>query len=807
MDFSARECGLDKRARVNCVALSEILEKADILWWDLDTTPRLWRGTVMLIESEGTRKEHRESCNGRQASTPGCCLTFQYYQQDSKVPSPAEHPTLGMDSPKHCPPCDCYHVDKLLTDSGTERVGTFSSLLTGSQGGVPGYILHVTRTVKAQEGLCIFVPCSFSSPERSWLSGWSAYGYWFKQSRKLLLEYAVATNNKYKSIEPGAQERFQLLGDPLKKNCSLLIKDVRQEDATSYFFRVERGSEKYSFLDGFILQVEALMRKPDVFVPETLEPGQPVTVVCLFSSTFEQCPAPSFSWTGAAVFSQDITQHTSHNSYSVLSFRAALEHHGTELTCRLDFSRKSTQRTVRLSVAYAPRSLAISISRDNVSVPEWHGNTPHLEVQQGQSLRLLCTADSHPPATLIWALEERVLSWSSPMGSRTLALELPWVKAEDSGRYTCRAENRLGSQQHTLNLSVLYPPEDLRVTVSQANRTVLEILKNGTSLPVLEGQSLCLVCVTYSKPPASLSWSGVTQTLIPGQSSDPGVLDLPLVQREHEGEFTCAAQNPLGTQSISLSLSVHYPPQMSRPSCSWEAEGLHCSCSSLAWPAPSLHWRLDEGLLEGNSSNASFTVTSSSLGPRVNSSLSLLGKLGPGLWLSCEAWNIHGAQSASIMLLPDKDSPTAFSKGAVLGSGITALITLCLIMIIVKMLQKKRSQEETSRPKISRGSTILDYINVVPKTRSLARNCKAKSNTPSGIPPLDTDSPKSKKKQKLPHFTSPGCADPKSSSQAPVSENNPEELHYAVVNFSRPRLRETQSPQDTHSDYAEVRFY
>lgn len=88
-------------------------------------------------------------------------------------------------------------------------------------------------------------------------------------------------------------------------------------------------------------------------------------------------------------------------------------------------------------------------------VPELHGDTPHLEVQQGQSLRLLCTADSQPPAALSWALEDRVLSWSSPMGSRSLALELPWVKAADAGRYTCQAENRLGSQQHTLDLSVL----------------------------------------------------------------------------------------------------------------------------------------------------------------------------------------------------------------------------------------------------------------------------------------------------------------------------------------------------------------
>lgn len=88
-------------------------------------------------------------------------------------------------------------------------------------------------------------------------------------------------------------------------------------------------------------------------------------------------------------------------------------------------------------------------------VPELNRNPSYLEVQQGQSLRLLCTADSQPPATLSWVLEDRVLSWSSPVGSRTLALEMPWVKAGDSGHYICQAENRLGSQQQTLDLSVL----------------------------------------------------------------------------------------------------------------------------------------------------------------------------------------------------------------------------------------------------------------------------------------------------------------------------------------------------------------
>lgn len=88
------------------------------------------------------------------------------------------------------------------------------------------------------------------------------------------------------------------------------------------------------------------------------------------------------------------------------------------------------------------------------AVPEPQGSSPYLAAQKGQLLRLLCAADSTPPATLSWALEDRVLSWSHPWGPRTLALVLPGVKPGDSGRYTCRAENRLGSQSRSLDLSV-----------------------------------------------------------------------------------------------------------------------------------------------------------------------------------------------------------------------------------------------------------------------------------------------------------------------------------------------------------------
>ncbi|XP_045388552.1 sialic acid-binding Ig-like lectin 10 isoform X2 [Lemur catta] len=590
-----------------------------------------------------------------------------------------------------------------------------SLLLAGSQAQDPRFKLYMQGSVTVQEGLCVYMPCSISYPWIGWTESTPAYGYWFKEGTDSKTDAPVATNNPNREVQTWTRDRFQLLGNPQSQSCSLVIRDAKREDMGVYYFRVERGNYvHYNFRTAFSLEVTALTQEPDVYIPETLDPGRPVTVICVFNWAFEECPAPSFSWTGTALSSQGTGPTTPH--FSVLSLTPRPEDHDTDLTCRVTFPRSgvSTQRTVRLSVAYAPRDLAVSISWDNGPAQQPQGTVPHAQAQKGQFLRLLCAGDSQPPATLSWVLGDRVLSWSHPWDPRPLGLELPGVRAGDSGRYTCLAENRLGSQNRSLELSVQYPPENLTVLVSQANRTVLETLGNDTSLLVLEGQSLRLVCVTLSNPPATLSWARGSQTLSPSQPSDPGVLELPRVQMEHEGEFTCHAQHPLGSQHFSLSLSVHYRKR-----------------------------------------------------PR----------------------------------------STALFNGVFLGIGITTVLFLCLTLITVKILWKKQTQAETPRPGLSRGSTILDYINVVPRAGPLARNRKATPTTPSRIPPPGTSSPESKNQKEL-HPVSLGCPGPELSTQDPEYENNPEELHYAGLNFPGIRPRpEAQRPEDTQEDYAEIKFH
>ncbi|XP_039695422.1 sialic acid-binding Ig-like lectin 5 isoform X2 [Pteropus medius] len=330
-------------------------------------------------------------------------------------------------------------------------------------------------------------------------------------------------------------------------------------------------------------------------------------------------------------------------------------------------------------------------------------------------------------------------------------------------------------RERIIRLNVSYAPQNLTISIFFRNVTEMTRYvgnaRNGSSLPVLEGDALRLVCAADSNPPATLSWAQRGETLSPSQPSSPGILELPRVESGHEGEVTCRAQHPGGSPHVSLYLSVQSPLQLLGPSCSWEDAGLHCSCSSHARPAPSLRWRLGEQLLEGNLSNASLTVTSTSAGPWANSSLSLRGGLSSSLRLSCEARNAHGAASAAILLPGKSGSLEGVVPGALGGAGAMALLSLCLCLIFFCILKARRKQA-AGRPK---GKDDED-----PVMGTVSWGSKHK---PCPDSPLD---------------------------QAPPAEESPppegqQDIYYANVTFLR---RQSQEPQDQEAgsttEYSEI---
>ncbi|XP_037676034.1 sialic acid-binding Ig-like lectin 5 [Choloepus didactylus] len=407
---------------------------------------------------------------------------------------------------------------------------------------------------------------------------------------------------------------------------------------------------------------------------------------------------------------------------------------------------------------------------------------PHIRIpqplQSGRPSRLQCSW----PTTCARGARP-TFSWSGAAlgsaGRRSGPRNFPAITltpgAQDHGtKLTCRVTlPRAGpTVESTVTLNVSYAPQNLTVGVLRGNSTEMNYLGNGSALPVLKGESLQLVCVANSNPPAELSWARGSQAPSPLQSSDLGVLELPPVQMEHEGELTCRAENLLGSDQVSLLLSVIYPPQLLSPFCSWEAEGLRCSCSARARPAPSLRWRLGEELVEGTHDNASFTATSSLAGPWAHSNLSLHEGLGPGpgLQLSCEAQNAHGHQRVTVLLLPGKEElGRGFLQGAVWGAGAAALLSLCpcLIFLTVKICRKQA-----------------------------ARTAAGGTDVPSVT---DSASPYESWLGSPPDHLPPAAATPTSAEEM--------ELHYACLSFHGLRPREPRDLEATSTtEYTELKI-
>uniref|UniRef100_A0A8C7C012 Ig-like domain-containing protein n=1 Tax=Neovison vison TaxID=452646 RepID=A0A8C7C012_NEOVI len=378
-------------------------------------------------------------------------------------------------------------------------------------------------------------------------------------------------------------------------------------------------------------------------------------------------------------------------------------------------------------------------------------HTPHIIIsgtlESGYPRNLTCYVP--------WACEQGtspIFSWTSAaltsLGTRThfsSVLTLTPRPQDHGTNLTCQVYfPAVGVMVgRTVQLNVTYAPQNTAIRIFQGT---LGTLQNTSSVLISEGQALRLLCVTDSNPPAELSWFQGSPTWKATPICRSPILDLSQVGAVEEGDLICQAQNPLGSQHISLHLSVVYPLQLLSPSCSWEGEGLHCSCSSRAQWAPTLRWRLGEELLEGNHSNASWTVTSSSAGPWANSSLSLSGPLSSSLRLSCEAQNAQGKQSATVLLLPGLGS---------VGDPIRANSLLVL------------------------GCFPSDPTNQL---------CVSLASTQAYQHQSWTDIP---------------AAPPAPAEARPISEEE-QELHYALLRFPKPKYQEQE---DIHTEYSEIKTH
>ncbi|XP_050786712.1 sialic acid-binding Ig-like lectin 14 isoform X4 [Gopherus flavomarginatus] len=386
-----------------------------------------------------------------------------------------------------------------------------------------------------------------------------------------------------------------------------------------------------------------------------------------------------------------------------------------------------------------------------------------------------------------------------------LISEAQW---RDTGRYFFRFEKGTLRYSYLFNsdgtdakvaISVPDPPGPPNITwtlTRNGRRDSSTLVANGSQLSARKGDSLRFLCSVASSPPAVLGWVRGSQ-IVEGASLEGENqlwLELPNVTVEDGGLYGCWAQNKQSSAQGTFQLLIEYSPQLGtrlNSSCRRQGPSISCSCSLRSQPLPQLQWQVDGEPLTGNSSRGALQVSSWAQGDEAVSTLNWTGSGVGGPRIFCLGSNPHGSYAVLHFdfRLPQRG---AEEPGRLLGLGVACglgvavsffLLGLCVIKLWGREPALPRAEPgemaNGSQAKLMADDASLIYSNVttIPMGHKTPAACRTK-----------------------------GVQDEAAAAQAPLGPGEPDELHYATINFSKLQRKLGESPEAPDTEYSEVRL-
>ncbi|XP_041037216.1 myelin-associated glycoprotein-like isoform X2 [Carcharodon carcharias] len=537
---------------------------------------------------------------------------------------------------------------------------------------------NTPREVTTQEGSCAQIPCHYSYPAH--FENKRRVGIWLNKG-KYKLRAPIAFHSKDHSHElPRFHHRTRLSGDLKDGDCSLIINNIRREDAGPYFFRIEfDSSNSYNYYPVTQLHVSDFTDKPTIFPAEIIA-GKRVDVSCTFNTTCNGTAAPVLTWDTPTDLpgsvSNTVTQHGVTLIYtSVLTLIPSVKHHGHTLSCRVRYPSVSSERTLVLTVLYAPQNLSIA-SLDVI-------NASSINIIEGNSAVIICSVESFPASNLTWRHLNVPMNRTS--SNNELWLVIPHVTSRDTGDYQCVAENEHGAVEGFITITVEYPPQETMVSISRS------------SGGIREGSNITLTCSSESVPPIShYTWFRIEGNTSTQLNTSSRALSFTPVTRENDAGFYCTARNPVGNSTSNIThLNVQYKPEISQQSeCTRRSERVTCVCVANSNPPGDLTWHLPSANISGNQTHGGFVSWQVRDGHLVTGSLTLMRPQDEGgVMASCSVQNPHG-ETMFKMYLWVKGRDSSKWKVGLLTAGIMLSVLLAEIFIFICVRKRKTAMEE-----------------------------------------------------------------------------------------------------------------
>ncbi|XP_026225942.1 sialic acid-binding Ig-like lectin 14 [Anabas testudineus] len=240
--------------------------------------------------------------------------------------------------------------------------------------------------ITAEAGLCVVLPCSFTNDAVFNVTGFIWHKCHSATNKRCDISGTgrlIFNSSSNENVEPEFRGRVSLLEpDVTKKNCSIIINDLRKSDSGSYELRLVRNrngkTDGATFPSKAIITVTDLIQTPTVVIHPLTE-GQHTTLTCTAPGLCSGS-VPNITWmwrkpgeshiTGnsIALRTENLTAIRQRHS-STLSFDRSAAQSGTKVTCKVTFTESiNTEESLSVAMAHHGPSPVISVTIAVVSL-------------------------------------------------------------------------------------------------------------------------------------------------------------------------------------------------------------------------------------------------------------------------------------------------------------------------------------------------------------------------------------------------------------------------------------------------------